>query len=311
MMKTFLLIVLLLIVAGITALGLSFRAQTLPVSGDYTIAPPSASPPPEMRVSVLPSGSMRSAAAMAYRGGGFDDTRVFGMDVVLIEHPQGDLLIDAGFGRDVAAHFETTPMLMQLTASYEEEMPVVDRLAAAGRGLDSIKGVLLTHAHWDHVSGLADMPGVPVWLTPAERRFMRSGHHAVALAASLEGVNWHVYDFEHGPYLGFERSLDMYGDGSVVLVPSGGHTPGSVIVFVTLPEGRRYAFIGDLAWQSEGVSLPAERPWISRTLVDVDQGRVREVVTHLHHLQQAIPDLLILPSHDRRAFGELPVFAVR
>ena len=30
--------------------------------------------------------------------------------------------------------------------------------------------ILLTHAHWDHVSGVADFPGVPVLVTEEERR---------------------------------------------------------------------------------------------------------------------------------------------
>ncbi len=49
------------------------------------------------------------------------------------------------------------------------------------------------------------------------------------------------YDFRSGPYLGFAESHDVYGDGSVVIALAGGHTTGSVIVFVTLPSGRRYA----------------------------------------------------------------------
>jgi len=48
-------------------------------------------------------------------------------------------------------------------------------------------------------------------------------------------------------YMGLTQSRDLYGDGSIVIVPAPGHTPGSVVVFVTLPGGARYAFVGDLA----------------------------------------------------------------
>ena len=61
----------------------------------------------------------------------------------------------------------------------------------------------------------------------------------------------------------------MYGDGSVVVVLAGGHTTGSVVVFVTLPTGQRYAFIGDLTWQLEGVRDMAERPLLMRKLADM------------------------------------------
>lgn len=55
----------------------------------------------------------------------------------------------------------------------------------------------------------------------------------------------------------------------------GGHTTGSVLVFVTLPSGKRYAFIGDLTWQLDGIQLPAERPLLLRKMADSDPEQVR------------------------------------
>jgi glyoxylase-like metal-dependent hydrolase (beta-lactamase superfamily II) len=62
-----------------------------------------------------------------------------------------------------------------------------------------------------------------------------------------------------GPYLGFPTSHDVYGDGSIVAVPAPGHTPGSVIIFVTLYNETRYALVGDLVWQLGGITLREER----------------------------------------------------
>ncbi len=70
----------------------------------------------------------------------------------------------------------------------------------------------------------------------------------------------HEYGFDDRPYLGFASSYDVHGDGSVVIALAGGHTTGSVIVFVTLPTGKRYAFIGDLTWQIDGIRRRVERP---------------------------------------------------
>lgn len=289
-----------------------FSSQPLAVDGQLSLASPAAQPPAEMSVSVLHAGRMSALAAMAYRGGSLLDARTFGMDAVLIEHPSGDLLIDAGFGRDVGAHFETTPLLMQLTAEISEETPVVDQLLAAGRDPNALAGVILTHAHWDHVSGLDDFGDVPVWVTEAEKQFIDSGDPGALLAQQLSpDTNWHIYDFPHGQYLGFARSFDVHGDGSVVLVAVGGHTPGGVIVFVTPPQGPRYAFIGDIAWQREGIAIPAERPWLTRDMVDVDAARVRELLVRLHQLQQSMPLMIMVPAHDRRVMRQLPAFDPR
>ncbi|MES0872939.1 MBL fold metallo-hydrolase [Sinimarinibacterium thermocellulolyticum] len=293
---------------GIGALVWSFAPRTLPLSPSAPLTlslmiPPQ--PPPTMRVGVLHTGLMRSRGLFAYRGGDAGE-RVFGMDVVIVEHPQGTLLFDAGFGRRLHEHLRTIPWLMRLLSAVELQAPVVDQLVDASIAPASIDGVVLTHAHWDHVSGLDDLPGVPVWINQAELDFIRSGHPATRLARELGERDYRIYAFDGPPYWGFDASHDVFGDGSVVLVPAGGHTPGSTIAFIHAPDGRSYALIGDLAWQREGVDLPAERPWLLRKLVDGDDARVREVLVRLHLLQRAMPQLVIVPAHDRRVMQRLP-----
>lgn len=296
------------LVLAVGALAQSFRARQLPVPPAPAPEVLAAEPPAGMRLSVLATGRMFAPAGLAFRGGDFEDERVFGMDVVLIEHPLGNVLIDAGFGRDVDAHFASNPAPLRWFGRYEAEQPAVEQL---GDLLPTLQAVILTHAHWDHVSGLADMPEVPVLVSAAELRFIESRHPAAALARALPDVDWKAYDFTDGPYLGFENSRDVYGDGSLVLVPAPGHTPGSIIAFVHLPGGERYAFVGDLAWQAEGIDQPAERPWLARSVVDANAGAVRGLLAHMHRLQQQVPGLIVLPAHDRRAMAALPVFEPR
>ncbi len=278
---------------------------SVPAAGELRLAAAAPRPPADMRVGVLHAGRMASQAALAYRGGAFED-RVFGMDVVIVEHPAGTLLFDAGFGRNLAQHAKTLPALVRRVSQLTPETAVVDQLAGASVALDRIKGVVLTHAHWDHVSGLDDLRGLPVWITQAELDFIRSGHPATRLARDLGALDYRVYGFDGGPYWGFARSHDVFGDGSVVLVPAGGHTPGSIVAFIHAPDGRSYALIGDLAWQREGVEQPAERPWLSRQLVDEDAAAVRALLARIHLLQRAVPHLTIVPAHDRRVMQTLP-----
>ncbi len=298
--------ILVLLAIGAGALAWSFAPATLPVT-----APPTAleliqpQPPANMRVGVFMAGRMESQGAFAYRGGPFE-TIEFGMDVVVVEHPKGILMFDSGFGRNVIKHTETIPWLMRQMSKITPEIPVVDQLSSASLAPERIAGVILTHAHWDHVSGLDDLRGVPVWINQAERDFIREGGDKSTLARSLGELNYRIYDFEGGAYWGFPASHDVFGDGSVVLVPAGGHTPGSIIAFVHSADGVSYALIGDLAWQHEGVDLPAERPWLSRVLVDEDAEGVRDALIKLHLLKMAKPDLVIVPAHDRRVMSTLP-----
>ena len=199
---------------------------------------------------------------------------------------------------------------MRATTTYSKGTPIVDQLTRAGIDPHHLMGVVLTHAHWDHVSGVDDLRDVPVFVTQKELDFIRSDNVAAALIHGFGSLAYKVYDFPDGPFLGFERSYDLFGDGSVVIVPAGGHTPGSVIAFVTMPEGRRYALIGDIAWQSEGVDIPAERPWLLRKLADVDEDAVRTVLVRLHQLKARYTDLAIVPAHDERVWATLPTLGI-
>jgi glyoxylase-like metal-dependent hydrolase (beta-lactamase superfamily II) len=299
-------ILALLCVAGV-ALALTFTSSTLETSPLPALTPPDARPPAAMKLLALPSGTMRARAGLAFRGGSFAEERTFAMGGILVMHPQGNLLFDAGFGRKLEEHLQALPFPMRAAASsYTKGTPVIEQLAKLGIQPQTLKGVVLTHAHWDHVSGLDDMRRVPVLLPRAELDFVRSGHRSTTLLRSFGPLDYRVYDFEGGPYLGFEKSHDVFGDGSVVLVAAGGHTPGSVIAFIYLPDGKRYALVGDVVWQAEGIALPAERPWLLRRLVDVDELRLRTVIVRLHALKQRDPALVIVPAHDARVWASLP-----
>ena len=304
-MKKMLAVVAGVLLLSLAALWWTFQPVAIDVGTPPTVIIP-APPTTAVQLAVLDTGVMHSRAALAYRGGAFDEPRDFAMSVLLIRHPQGDLLIDAGFGSEVDQHFLTTPLLLQWSSSYQAGVPAAVQLDAAGMDTEQLLGVIVTHSHWDHVSGLPDLPDLPVWTTADELDFIASGHEATTLARQLGTENYRALEFSTRPYLGFARSLDWFDDGSVVVVPAPGHSPGSLIVFVNLPDGTRYALVGDLAWQAEGVSLPAEKPWIARRAADLDADALRKTLIHVHHLGEQVPGLVVLPSHDAQLWSQLP-----
>jgi N-acyl homoserine lactone hydrolase len=273
----------------------------IPLSPPFAGPLPAADPPDGMAVFHLPTGTYDTRAAFAVRGGSPFDVRHFAASSVLVQHPQGDLLIDAGFGGDVAGHVAMLPWYER--ATFHRGRTVDDQLTAAGYDRHRLAGVVLTHAHWDHVSGLDALDGTPVWMNPAELQYAAGHPGGRVYRAVTAGRPIHRYTFENRPYLGFESTFDVHRDGSVVIALAGGHTRGSVVVFVALPGGERYAFIGDLTWQLDGIRRRVERPWLLARLADEDREQLREGLSRVIALEER---LRIVPSHDLGSYAGLP-----
>ncbi|HXY54371.1 MAG TPA: MBL fold metallo-hydrolase [Nitrospirota bacterium] len=284
-----------------------YAASPLPAPPPLTDSLPPASPPAAMTIYALPTGVIYRTAAFAYRGGSPWEKRDSVMTAVVIRHPEGDVLIDTGLGRTSASRLRKMPFLFRLGTDLVQLQAAADQLDAAGYDRKHLRYILLTHAHWDHVGGVPDFPGVPVLVTAAEHRFIDDGGWATETARSMKTTAlYQEYTFGRGPYLGFDQYDDLYGDGSIVIVPAPGHTPGSVVVFVTLPGGARYAFVGDLVWQLEGLLEREGRPWFEAKTIREDPVAFQQSLLRLSAIVTRFPQIKTVPSHDARGYASIP-----
>jgi len=95
----------------------------------------------------------------------------------------------------------------------------------------------------------------------------------------------------------FTRSLDLMGDGSLVLLPTPGHTAGSTSLLIRRRQ-RSLLLVGDLTYGAE-LLLRGQVPGVGvrRQLVETT-GKVLA-------LKETMPDLVILPAHDPTAARRL------
>lgn len=234
----------------------------------------------------------------------------YGIASVLVKHPAGLVIIDPAFGVNVAQDLARGPKLFAIAMGpARTKRPLLDVMKEAEVDPTSVRLALATHAHWDHVGALGELPNARVLLSRAElewtrtlSRYLDEGVMPHHLARAKERLAW--FEFKGPARDGFPGSFDVFGDGAIVAVPLPGHTPGSTAFFVTLADGRTALFSGDTSWTKRGVDAPVHKNPLVRFDGDVDQ--TGDGLGLLHALQEHRPGLLIIPAHDAAALEQLP-----
>jgi glyoxylase-like metal-dependent hydrolase (beta-lactamase superfamily II) len=239
---------------------------------------------------------------------------------LLVQRPQGLLLVDTGWGSltiDDPRRFPGT--LFALTAgapraSHDES--ALGRVRALGMRADDVSDIVLTHLDIDHVGGLSDFPHATVHVAHAE--------HAARFERRQPFRSW-VHDsrraFAHRPRfalaswsdhqeLGFPRSVDLFGDGSVILLDGKGHTPGHAAVLVRagsstlLHAGDSFVHHTELEGEEQlpfGVRL-------YRRVLHETKPEASATLDRVRRVRRAHPEVTLVNAHDASLLAQLPAF---
>jgi glyoxylase-like metal-dependent hydrolase (beta-lactamase superfamily II) len=230
----------------------------------------------------------------------------------LVKHPRGTFLIDAALASDPDVDLGQLPLANKLAFAFTREQGIGEALAEAGN--PAIDFVLLTHAHWDHTSGLTELHHPRVVVGPGEIDFVRDfspDQAPVVMPSHFRGTRLTTFRWDGPAYENFPVSHDWFGDGSVVLVPLPGHTPGSLGIFLNRVGGRRLFFIGDTAWSMEAVELPSHKLKLLSDVTDADRSALSASLWRVHDLHVREPDVLVVPAHDSAALAAVKALSPR
>jgi N-acyl homoserine lactone hydrolase len=156
----------------------------------------------------------------------------------LIVHPRGTLMFDAGAVAD--SHFKSdgSPVVEGIVSATK---PLLPQLAAAGYSPRDITYFALSHFHSDHTANANEFANATWIVQKAERDFMFAdspqGIIQPASYAALRDAKTKILDNE---------DFDVFGDGSVVVMATPGHTPGHQVVAVKLANRGAVLLGGDL-----------------------------------------------------------------
>ncbi len=227
----------------------------------------------------------------------------------LVTHPSaGPFLVDTGLHPSVTS--KPTANLGRVVTSFSKPNLEPGKDIAAqlrSRGLDArdIKTVVMTHMHFDHTSAMSELGSASFVLSEPEWK----------AAATTSRPFLHGYDHSHfdyafdyrtvsfdgpgvGSYSTFGRTFDLFGDGSVRLAFTPGHTHGHMSVICHLKD-RDLVIAGDAIYTLGQLddAAPPPRP--------EDPHLWRRSAQELKLFRRQYPQAVIIPGHDPEAWAAL------
>jgi N-acyl homoserine lactone hydrolase len=175
----------------------------------------------------------------------------------LVEHPgAGPFLIDTGMAPAVAdegarALGRLPGLAFTITMQASWSSPA--RLAARGIDPFGIRLVVMTHLHFDHAGAVAEYPHATFVVDEAEWEAAASGGLIGGYVGSLvdHPFDWRTVDFggrDVASFASFGRTLDLFGDGSVRLLATPGHSRGHMSLLLRLASGGELLVAADAAF---------------------------------------------------------------
>ena len=249
-------------------------------------------------------------AAMRALGVGVSRESYLDVPVIafLVEHPgAGPVLIDTGFHGSVAIDSAQAMGrfggLLFKDVQMESNEAVPPQLRARGIAPESVGTIVMTHLHSDHASGIAHFPEATFVISADEWESARKGSQ---LEGYLKRQYDHAFDYRlvdfdgagAGSFATFGRALDLFGDGSVQLVSTPGHTEGHLSVVLRLAH-REALIAGDALYTMRTLR---ERHLPYRM---ADEHRFERSLREIELYTEQTPDALVIPGHDMPAWRTL------
>lgn len=163
---------------------------------------------------------------------GFKKQLVF--SCYLVRHGDDLLVWDTGISPEAANEPEKG---MALPKTLDEQLT---ELGIAAADVDYVGA---SHYHFDHVGQAADLPTATLLIGKGDYDALKAGKEG-AEAASVALVRWISGGARTNAVSG---DHDVFGDGSVVMLDTPGHTPGHHSLLVKLAETGPVLLTGDLA----------------------------------------------------------------
>jgi N-acyl homoserine lactone hydrolase len=213
------------------------------------IAQQKAQPPQSLRLYVLDCGIITPPNVDNYglKVSEVADTRMV-TPCFLIVHPRGTLMWDTGEITDSAFKDGVSPQKLN---NYTVDRPLLPQLAAIGYTPADITYLALSHYHGDHVANASQF-AKSTWIVQKGDRDAILGPRPAGTRVPDPKFFEGLADAKAIVLNGEDR--DVFGDGTVVIKSSPGHTPGHQSLFLKLANTGNVLLSGDLYHYPEEIT---------------------------------------------------------
>lgn len=214
----------------------------------------------------------------------------------LIRHPSGDLIWDLGFP-DAVAEMPEGIRIEALNAQVTMPVTLASQLAQLNLTPADIEFISISHGHGDHVGNAALFAPTATWIVDAEERA-----HILRPESRQDAQYWGmVAPLENARTIQIEGDArhDVFGDGSVTIIQTPGHTPGHAILLVRTANSGNVLLTGDMfhmAESRERRTVPVFNADRAQTLASMDiveaiaaEENARVVRQHVREDFEALP----------------------
>jgi len=217
----------------------------------------------------------------------------FANNCYLIRHARGWMLWDSGHPDRYAAIPEGVPNQRRTSIAFVQK-PLVQSLREIGVAPADIRYFAMSHSHPDHTGNANLFAHATVYMQQVE------WDAAFGPEPQRFGYNPATYDqLRNANVVKLRGDHDVFGDGSVVIKSTPGHTPGHQSLFVRLPRSAPVLLSGDFVhlranWEAMRVpSINFDREQSLRSMQAMDaflkQTGARLWINHDFEQSQAVP----------------------
>jgi glyoxylase-like metal-dependent hydrolase (beta-lactamase superfamily II) len=248
-----------------------------------------------LQLHVFVTGHVRASEALLQRGGSVRTMRTLPLPVFVLRHPRrGLVVINTGPAQTPASGSGLrTNLLGALLGT--ELLPgdsVSEQMQRAGLDPEKVGWIILTTMEAEHTGGLRAFPNARVVVSQAEETHARGEPVGYRIEDFEDMAQWEFVTFKDAPPLAtFPAHVDLFADGSCLLIDAAGSTPGTLSLLVRLPQ-RPVLLADGLAPLPESVRYAA-RPTRAADLQQWWQG-----IWRLKRFKDLDPRLLVVPGRD-------------